>query len=343
VDASVLFPYSFLAATVDDGDVDPNSSTAMFDNSAPHYTLAKIKFSPLEPNLGGFMTLLHGNIAHWQTYGTDYEADDNAFMLEWIDGLDYEAKAQVNLNPPNYTEPDKLNGFWVLLQLDVDDPNGTGDPNDPNNHWLRAAVWNEGKFDWDGQWTIQTPITAWDPNSYTYWTEGLCGISVYGSEYTGPVSDCDAKYDDLEVRWGTFTNVSHTLHLIKIKSEGYGTVAFDPDLLDDGNNIDPNDYLAGDRPAFDELRRYTNGTEVVLTATPAEGRGWKKWKIWDDPNQYPDSNYVTDDTNSVLYLTMDTHYVVEAIFSCSADSSMMPPIGMVLLALASWVVVRRAS
>jgi hypothetical protein len=151
----------------------------------------------------------------------------------------------------------------------------------------------------------------------------------------------DTKFDDIECRHGVFTNVSHTLHVAKIKSEDYGTVSLDPDLLDDGNNIDPNEYLAGDRPAFNELRRYTDGTEVVMTATPAEGRGWKKWKIWDDPNQYPDSNYVTDDTNSVLYLTMDTDYVVEAIFSCSADGSVLPPLGIVLVALAAGIVRRR--
>jgi hypothetical protein len=135
--------------------------------------------------------------------------------------------------------------------------------------------------------------------------------------------------------------VSHTLKVAKIKSEDYGSVTLDPDLLDDSNNIDPNEYLAGTQPAFDDVRRYADGTGVVMIAMPAEGRGWKKWKVWDDPNHYPDPNYEASDTNTVMYLTMDKDYVVEAIFSCSVASGVLPPVGMVLVSLALGVVVRR--
>jgi hypothetical protein len=89
------------------------------------------------------------------------------------------------------------------------------------------------------------------------------------------------------------------------------------------------------------LRRYTDGTEVALVAEAAPDRGWKKWKIWDDPNHYPDSNYVIEDTNTVIYLTMNTDYVLEAVFSCSASSSVLPPIALVLLALVAGVSIRR--
>jgi hypothetical protein len=77
---------------------------------------------------------------------------------------------------------------------------------------------------------------------------------------------------------------------------------------------------------------------MVAAALP--DRGWKKWKIWDDPNDYPDPNHQASDANTVLYLTMDRDYVVEAIFSCSA-SSMLPPASVVLLLLTLCVVVRR--
>jgi MYXO-CTERM domain-containing protein len=49
------------------------------------------------------------------------------------------------------------------------------------------------------------------------------------------------------------------------------------------------------------------------------------------------------DTNTALYLTMDRDYVVEAVFSCSPSSGVLPPLAMGLLLLALGVVVRRLS
>ncbi len=89
------------------------------------------------------------------------------------------------------------------------------------------------------------------------------------------------------------------------------------------------------------LRRYTDGTEIVLVGMPVEGKSFKQWKIY-DPNHPGDSSYVSVDTNAVLYLTMDGDYEIEAIFKCGSGE-MLPPIGMVLLVLAMGVVVRRLS
>ena len=77
-----------------------------------------------------------------------------------------------------------------------------------------------------------------------------------------------------------------------------------------------------------------------MVPEPAEGKLFRVWKIWDDPNRYPDGNYVAEDSNAVLYLTMDKDYAVEAVFKCgSAD--MLPPVGVVLMALTLGLVIRR--
>jgi hypothetical protein len=120
-------------------------------------------------------------------------------------------------------------------------------------------------------------------------------------------------------------------------------ITIDPELIDPDDTFDPNSLDPNDPETNPDLRllRYTDGTDIVMAAEALPDRGWKKWKIWEDPNQYPDPNYTITDTNTVLYLTMDKDYVVEAIYSCSASSSVLPPIGMVLLALAAGVLIRR--
>jgi hypothetical protein len=325
---ATLFPYTAIGAGVDDLDLDPNTSLTYYDDSAPHYFLSRQKF--YDPNWGGIATFIHGDLLHWSAWVVEFEKQ--LMILAHVHGTDWdEGVSSAKKSRPDI---DKAGGFWLVAQFYGD--------GDPNHSIFRSAAWNGSKFDWSGTWDLERNIvTNWDPNELTYYAAGQCAVGAYGSPATGEEPDSDAKFDGIEVRWGTFTNVSHTLHLVKIKSEDYGTVTFDPDLLDDCNNIDPNEVLAGDRPTFNELRRYTDGTEVVLAATPAEGRGWKKWKIWTDPNHYPDSNYVADDTNSVLYLTMDNDYVVEAIFSCSADSGAFPAVAMALLALMIGAAARR--
>jgi hypothetical protein len=341
VSMHTLVPYGFEGAIVAEGDTDPNTSETWYDNSASHYILAKVKLNPnLDPNDGGIMLFLHGNSDVWTTYSIEYWVMRNCLGFDWINGLTYmTASGSVYMDPPNYTPPDEVGGFWLALEFDPDGPDGTADPNDPNNHWLRTAAWNGDKFDWDGQWVMETSILnnpKWDPNVYTYWTEGYSGIAVYASRYTGPSARTDAKFDGIECRWGKFTNVSHTLSLL-VKTIDKGTVTIDPDLLDDSNNIDPNDYAPPMDPNL--LRRYTSGTEVVLVAEPVEGKAFRAWKIY-DPNYPGDGNHAVEDSNGVLYLTMDADYQIEAIFKCGS-SEMLPPVGLVLLVLAAGALVRR--
>jgi hypothetical protein len=335
VSAHAILPIAFLGTMVDDGDHDPNTSATWYNNSAPHYMVGKMKFNPALPNSGGVWVFMHASVDTWETYVLDYNSYDGYLMFCWVSGLTYQGASSKVMNPP----PDEPNGFWFAFQFDPNDPNGTGDPNDPNNHWLRGAIWEGGKFDWNGQWTIQARLCnnpTWPAGTYPYWTEGQCGFGPYVSEWTGPTLTGDMKYDNIECRWGAFTNVSHTLSLL-VKTIDKGTVTIDPDLLDDSNNIDPNDYTSPMDPNL--LRRYTSGTEVVLVAEPVEGKAFRAWKIY-DPNYPGDANHAVEDSNSVLYLTMDADYEVEAIFKCGS-AGMMPVAGVVLAALGLAVMVRR--
>jgi uncharacterized repeat protein (TIGR02543 family) len=82
---------------------------------------------------------------------------------------------------------------------------------------------------------------------------------------------------------------------LNVVNSNYGTIA-----------VEPNSPL------------YAPGTAVTLTATPIEGKSFREWTIWGDPNRYPDANYVVVDANAVLQLTMDHDYTVEAAFKCGS-------------------------
>jgi hypothetical protein len=224
-------------------------------------------------------------------------------------------------------------GFWQLFQFESDPNFGTGDP---NGKFLRGAIWYGGKYDWDGKWLLECECTGPFYSNYPvmslYWPEGIMALAAASeTQYlNGPPADCG--FDDIEVRTGLFSSVPRNLSLL-VKTIDKGTVTIDPDLLvgmDDPNN-DPNDP--------NQPRQYTDGTEIVLVATPVPGKSWRAWKIY-DPNHPGDSNYAVEDSNTVLYLTMDADYDVEAIFKCGS-SDMLPPVGMVLLALGLGLVARR--
>lgn len=74
---------------------------------------------------------------------------------------------------------------------------------------------------------------------------------------------------------------------------------------------------------------YPVGTELTLTAVPAEGRSFKWWRIF-DPNYPGDSNHATttpsDDPNYLtLTLTMDADWEVEAVFNCGSGMGPLLP------------------
>jgi hypothetical protein len=238
--------------------------------------------------------------------------------------------------PDPNTVPDDEAGFWICFQFDND---GSSDPND---HWFKGAVWNGGRNDWDGQWIMELPLVNdnWDdPNDpnlpLAKYTNGIGGLAVAGTVDIGLT--VDVATDNAECRWGVYTNVSRALDLT-VKTVSKGTVTIDPDILEDDQG-DPNDPNQPDPNDPNEVRRYTDGTEIVLVATPVTGKSFKQWKIY-DPNHPGDSSYVSVDTNAVLYLTMDGDYQIEAIFKCGS-SEMLPPVGMVMFVLAMGCVFRR--
>jgi len=292
--------------------------------------------------------------------------DKPGYPISLVDPNSYDP----NDPDPNTFEPkDPMLPHWMVVQFDPygvnHDANHPDDPNDPNCHWVRGAAWMGAKHDWDGNWVLQAncvgdllgetvtdPINGdfpFDPNIHMDYYVHLGGwdcVAAFagGDTFWPPYNPCDdVSYDDFEARWGYFTSVSHTLTL-SVSNAHLGVVAVDPDLLDDPNeagwhdpcvpgSYDPNVPLD---PNY--LRRYTDGTAIVLTALPHSGKSLKHWIIW-DPNHPGDSNYTATDTNTVLYLTMDANWQIDAAFKCGG--SVPPFVAMTLLALGLAAAVRR--
>jgi len=258
-----------------------------------------------------------------------------------------------NDRDPNYDDPRWLGvdfdswerqGFWMVMQFEQD-PNT--DSGDPNGKFIRGACWIGDKYDWDGEWMLDVELITipWedgDPLDY-YAAEGKIAVGALssGTLAWGAGFPADVAYDDIEGRMGIFTNVARTVDLT-IKTGDKGQVTIDPDLADPNDTYDPNTYDPNDPDTYPENRllRYTDGTEIVMVSTPVDGKSFKMWKIF-DPNHPGDANHITQDSNAVLYLTMDADYEVQAIFKCGS-SEMLPPVGMVLLMLTLGVIIRRA-
>ncbi len=225
-------------------------------------------------------------------------------------------------------------GFWLLMQFEMD-PNY--DPGDPNGKFIKGAIWQGDKYAWDGEWMLTGELCGpyWsgstDPMTF-YCPEGRSAVASWSSDYQnwGNGFPVDVVYDDFEARDGLFDPNNPRLLDLAITNGHMGTVNLNPDVPD------PNDPNTADA----RLCRYTNGTEIVLIAEPLSGKSLKHWIIW-DPNHPDDSNYVVTDTNSVLYLTMNADWDIEAAFKCGGGSELVMPLGMVLFALFAGVVIRR--
>jgi len=154
-----------------------------------------------------------------------------------------------------------------------------------------------------------------------------------GEEFYAPVPnvpDVYSAFDQVEARTGRFDpNNPRTL---TVKMKDCSDLTIDPDLLQDANQ-DPND--------LGELRRYTNGTAIVLSAVvPTGNKVFKKWTV-KGPNDSGDPLYqIVVDTNELVYLTMDGDYLVKATCKCGGGG-IEPFAGMVLLVLGLGVLVRR--
>jgi hypothetical protein len=188
-------------------------------------------------------------------------------------------------------------------------------------------------------WSLQTNIIAgflghhvtdplgddfpFDPNLHMdlfFHPAGYDAVAAFGGGDSG--LNVDVSYDDFESRHGYFSNVPRMLDLT-VNHSNWGDVMVDPNLVDPNN------------PA---LRRYTNGTAVVLVATPISGKSFKEWTIY-DPNYPGDISHAASDSNAVLHLTMNADWKVDANFKCG--SGMEPFVAVALLALAVGAGVRR--
>ncbi len=350
--------------THDDTFPDPNLGMTglwVLTDMAAAWTAYDFEWEPSD----GWMSITSYSGFTW-IHLADIDIDDDGYPISLVDPASYDP-----CDPdPNTFEPgNPMEKIWLVIQFDPfgsnHDANNPDDPNDPNCHWVRGAAWKGAKHDWDGNWTMQGNCVGallggtiideingdfpFDPNIHMdlyVHEEGYDCVAAFagGDTYWPPYNPCDdVSYDDFEVRSGYFTNVSHTLTLNVVKPE-MGVVWIDPDLLDDPNEVGwhdpsgPSGYDPNYPPDPNFLRRYTDGTQIVLTAQANSGKMLKEWTIY-DPNYPGDANHAVFDTNTVLYLTMDADWEVQAKFKCG--SSVPPFVAMTLLALGLAVVVRR--
>ncbi len=309
---------AFIGAGPDDGGRDPNTSPTCFDDSAPHYIVGKVKvFDPITAEVA---FLIHGDPIYWTAYYASLDCDENALRAVWQEGLD-----RIRLGRVDLPDLDETNGFWMATQIDGD--------GDPNHTRFKMTAWNGEKFDWNGVWHRDRNILGWwDPNTCGYWAAGGCGVAAI--QMNGALA-VDAKFDQIECRWGTFSDAGRTLTLT-VKNPENGTVTIDPDLLVDPNNLSTDPNVPTDP---NEPRIYTDGTEIALVANPdPNGKGFNKWEVTDPL----DANNNFSDTNLVLTLTMDRDWEVTAKFKCGS-AALMPMIGLTLVALGVAALVRRLS
>ena len=341
------WPWAMTVAYVDSGDHDPNTSRTFWDDSASHYVLARVKNLD-DPNRhrGRAVLFLNVNEGTW-TGGYEftyefYKSPNRLWGVSCVTGMWWTNMASGYLTPL-----DEVNGFWILLQFNSD-----GNPDDPNGKYIQATCWDGDKYDgWNGSWINNIhlgadPNTFDDPNAASFYSVlgGRTAIASYGDTYWHEDGyPSNVAFDEIEARTGTFSPEARLLQMQFYHGEN-GTVSFDPDLTADpnvrahwnsnGNPDDPNVWIWVPADPNGE-RRYTNGTEVALTAEPLPGKTFLKWKYWDPCS--PGTVY--EETNAVLYLTMDSSLNVEAQFKCG--NSVPPFVGMTLLALAVGLVVRR--
>ena len=261
-------------------------------------------------------------------FGIDGDANITGGYLAWTqDGTEIETSADITTlwdfkytphdpNDPNTPDPNEAcvranientydEPMWVKRRVVMLDTVVTLEDLEPG-----GSVWQQTT------WIDSTPILLdpCDSISYDFTPEpntqsAVMGYHVYPDDFgtPGPIK--------LTYLNAATLAPSHSLS-VTVNKINYGTVTFDPDRLDDPN-ADPNDPSA--------LRRYVVGTEVALTAVPEPGKSLNKWLIY-DPNYPGDGNYATEDTNTVLYLTMDEDYEVRAKFKCGSGVGQVLPL-----------------
>jgi len=84
---------------------------------------------------------------------------------------------------------------------------------------------------------------------------------------------------------------------------------------------------------------YPAGTEVTIHAIPAEGKSFNYFRLW-DPNHPDDGNYVVEDSNNPITITMDADRKVTAVFRL-CGSGIGPMLPMIVLVLLGVLTIRR--
>jgi len=340
--ADTFSPWALTVAYVDDGDLDPETSVTYWDDTTTHYILARIKnFDDPNTHRGRATLFLNVNEFTW-TGGYEvtyefYKSPNRLWGIDCVTGMWWTGITHKYVTPM----AGESTGFWMLFQFKSD-----GNGGDPNGKYLQATCWDGDKYAWDGTWVDNVhlaadPNTWYDPNAALFYDDigGRTAIASYGDIYWhGPNGyPSDVGFDGIEMRTGAFDPNNPRMLNLTVSNSHMGTIKIDPDILADCNNVDPNLW---DPTDYSAPRRYTDGTTVVLTAEPLSGKSLKQWTIY-DPNHPGDANYTVQDTNTVLYLTMDADWEIEAKFKCGGG---VPPfIAMTLLALALGVVLRRAT
>ncbi len=242
-----------------------------------------------------------------------------------------------SLDNPKYLNWDfygmERDGFWLILQFEID---ANYPPGNPHGKWLRSAFWTGDKYDWDGTWCLSYQLSDpyWsggDPNTlYAPCTSGRSAVMTSTSSFDawGAGFPSDVVYDDFEARVAVWNGIPRSLNLYIVKPQ-YGSVAVHPRVLD------PNDPNTAD----ERLYRFTDGTPIVIQATPISGKAFDAWTIWEDASKYPDANFAVTDSNTTIYLTMNSSYVVESRFKCG--SGLPPFVAAVLLVLGAGITLRR--
>ena len=342
---------------------DPNDSESFYGTGTDHYILAHMRYEgdPNDPNYadlgddndpnylgnapkGEAVVGIHIDPAAWEGMflGVNCNAKTNPYlyMHNAPGGFTWYGPG-LSLTPEFNTDPNLpidmvQDGIWMLLAYD------DGDGEDANTARWKSAAWVGDKYDWDGEWLMESRFSdgrpmytysqgpnyvgGWPGPGYVLPEAGVFAVCVYGVSDEYPYQETPAwvSFDHVEARVGMFTTQTWTPLLTFYHGEN-GTVSFDPDNLADPND-DPNDPNAP--------RTYLDGTEVSLTAEPYPGKIFLKWKVMD-----ANGTSLYEDTNAVTYLTMDQAYQVECQFKCG--SSVPPFVAMTLMALAVGVVVRR--
>jgi hypothetical protein len=353
-------PYSFLDPRYDPNKDDPNRDKGyvmILMNADTEYWTGmgfQVTFAPVSwgPRYRDFamkgINFFGDGVRDFRKIWIDPNDPNWAAYPSLPDGFPFRSPPNPSFNPyrgPNYGGAIMpywyRSGFWMLLQFELD-PNRPQYPGDPNGKYLKAAVWHGDKYDWDGKWLMEGELSSpWRrnvggledpngiiyPNGEWYFGAGQVFFMVASDKPNFGGFPADAAFDNIEVRNGRFSNTPRRLHLT-VGHTNWGAIGANPDLRDP---TDPN-------TPDEKIYRYTDGTNVVLVAQPISGKSFKEWLVY-DPNYPGDLNHATTDSNSVLRLTMNADWVVEADFKCG--SGLEPFVAMVLIALAAGVVVRR--